>query len=124
MFDRSQQQHDYDEDRDQTTNARQAAEALFAPKPQSFKLLDQEATAPTGEPIRRPRVLRISPAVPSLPQERGAPIVSPKRPVRPKIGKPQLARIRTWMKYGMTTDQVAEMYEVSVGEIERILRIA
>jgi len=28
------------------------------------------------------------------------------------------------MKYGMTTDQVAEMYEVSVGEIERILRIA
>jgi hypothetical protein len=39
LLDRSQQQqhHDLGSDREQITNARQAAEALFAPKPHSFK---------------------------------------------------------------------------------------
>jgi hypothetical protein len=30
------------------------------------------------------------------------------------------ARIRSWVKYGMTLAQVAEVYKVPVGEIARI----
>jgi len=36
----------------------------------------------------------------------------------------QFARIRTWVKYGMTVSQVAQVYKVTVEEIERILRKA
>ena len=32
--------------------------------------------------------------------------------------------IRTWVNYGMTIPQVAEVYEVAIGVIERILRQA
>ena len=118
MFDRSQQR-DRGGDREQIIGARQAAEALFAPKRQSFKQLDQQAIPPSGEPIRRPRVLAITPTVSGHPQEPGAP-----RPAKPKISKSQFARIRAWLQYGMTTEQVAEVYGVHVGEIARILRIA
>jgi hypothetical protein len=124
LSDRSQQRHhDRGGDPEQITNARQAAEALFAPKPHSFKQLDQEVAPPTGNSVRRPRVLTISPTVPSHPQDREAP-VSPKRPVKPKIPKSQFARIHGWLRYGMTAEQVAEVYGIPVGEIERILRIA
>jgi hypothetical protein len=47
---------------------------------------------------------------------------SPKHQIKPKIANSQLARIRTWLKYGMTLRQVAEMYGVDVEEIESILR--
>jgi hypothetical protein len=124
LFDRSQQQeHDRDSDRGQITNARQAAEALFAPKRQSFKQIDQEVVPSAGNPVRRPRVLAISPTVASHHQELEAPI-SPARPVKPQIPKSQFARIRAWLRYGMTTEQVADVYGVPVDEIERILRIA
>jgi transposase-like protein len=33
-----------------------------------------------------------------------------------------VARIRTWVNYGLTISQVAEVYGVAVGVIERILR--
>jgi hypothetical protein len=125
LFDRLQQQqhHDRDGDRGQITNARQAAEALFAPKRQSFKEIDQEAAPPTGEPIRGPRVLTISPAVPRHAQELAVPI-GPKKQVKPKISKSQFARIRAWRRYGMTAEQVAEVYGVTISEIEGILRMA
>ena len=42
----------------------------------------------------------------------------------PEIPVSQLARIRTWVKYGMTVSQVAQLYQVTVEEIERILRKA
>ena len=51
----------------------------------------------------------------------------PQRPVAPPpdgIQRSQFARIRTLVKYGMTVAQVAEVYRVSVGEIERLLRKA
>ena len=34
----------------------------------------------------------------------------------------QFARIRTWMRYGMTVAEVAQVYEVTVEEIERNLQ--
>jgi len=123
LFDRSQQHQDRDGDRDQTTNARQAAEALFAPKRQSFKQLDQEVVSPAGDPVRRLRVLTTSRTAPSHPPELETPI-SPTRPVQPQIPKSQFARIHAWLQYGMTAQQVAEVYGVPVGEIERVLRIA
>ena len=48
---------------------------------------------------------------------------TPPKP-REKIAASQLSRIRTWLKYGMTIPQVAEVYGVTVGDIERILRKA
>ncbi len=41
-----------------------------------------------------------------------------------KIPKSQFARIHAWLQYGMTPEQVAEVYGIPVDEIERILRIA
>ena len=34
----------------------------------------------------------------------------------------KFARIRTWVKYGMAVSQVAQVYGVTVEEIQRILR--
>ena len=33
----------------------------------------------------------------------------------------EFARIRAWVKYGMTADQAAQVYGVAVTDIERIL---
>jgi len=38
-----------------------------------------------------------------------------------EIPRSQFACIRAWVKYGMTARQVADVYGVAVGEIERIL---
>ena len=46
------------------------------------------------------------------------------RQMVPEIPGSQFARIRALVKYGMTASQVAEVYKVAVGEIERILRKA
>jgi hypothetical protein len=125
LLDRSQQpqHHDRGSNRGQRIDARQAAEALFAPKRQSFKQLDQPATPPADDPVRRPRVLSISPTTPEHPQELDAPI-RPKKSVKPKIPKSQFARIRAWQRYGMTAQQVADVYGVPIDEIERIPQIA
>jgi hypothetical protein len=37
------------------------------------------------------------------------------------IPRSHFPRIRTWVKYGMTITQVAEVYGADIGEIERIL---
>jgi hypothetical protein len=43
-------------------------------------------------------------------------------PMTREIPRSEFARIRAWMKYGMTVAQVAGVYGVAVGAIERILR--
>ena len=40
----------------------------------------------------------------------------------PEIPSSQFGRIRAWAKYGMTAAQVAAVYGVAVGVVERILR--
>jgi hypothetical protein len=72
--------------------------------------------------VRKPRVLAILPTAPFHYEELGVPISS-KQKKTPKIARSQFARIRTWARYGMTARQVAEVYGVTVGEIERILLI-
>jgi hypothetical protein len=110
-----------DHDRARITNARRAAEELFKPKPQAPRGTAPNALSPGEQSPRERRILAISPAAPI----RGAPVetsVSPNQP--PEIPVSQFARIRTWVKYGMTVSQVAQIYGVTVEEIERILRKA
>ena len=40
------------------------------------------------------------------------------------IPRSQFARIRALVKYGMTVAQVAAVYEIAVGDVERILHNA
>jgi hypothetical protein len=53
--------------------------------------------------------------------------VTVERPVylkQTEIPVSQFDRIRTWVKYGMTAPQVAQVYGVAVEDIERIFRKA
>ena len=112
-----------DHNRARITNARRAAEELFRPKPQAPREATPNALSPGEQLPREPRILAISPAPPI----RGAAVetpVSPRPPTMPEIPASQFARIRTWVKYGMTVTQVAQIYEVTVEEIERVLRKA
>jgi hypothetical protein len=72
--------------------------------------------------MRRPRILAISRPVKGPSQVGDERLISPKQQMTPKIPRSQFARIREWRRYGMTAQQVAEVYGVAVGEIERILR--
>ncbi len=116
---RQRQPHPQGEDHQQVVRAREAAEALFASKPSA----DPPSVAePTSVAIRKPRVLQIiSPA----PAERNdmpeTPPVASAPPV-PEIPRSEFARIRTWVKYGMTVPQVAKLIDADADEIRRILQ--
>jgi hypothetical protein len=90
--------------------ARHAAEALFAPK----SPVPEKPSV--DQPAHQPRILETT----SPPAHRDASdaLVSP--PIIAAIPAAQIARIRAWVKYGMTLAQAAEVYEVPVGEIARI----
>lgn len=116
-FDGSNRNH-----REDIGGARLAAEALFARKRQVVEPAKPATVASTGESVRKPRILS---AVPMRrpPSEAVAPSVKVVSPTKPgKIRPAHSARIRTWLKYGMTVPQVAEVYKVTIGEIERILQ--
>jgi hypothetical protein len=119
LSDRSQLQ---DHDPPPNANARQAAEALFTPKRVSLDQSVPETPASSDEPVRKPRVLAISRPIarPSQVEVEGP--ISPTQHMTAKIPRSQFARIRAWRRYGMTAQQVAEVYGVAVDEIERILR--
>jgi hypothetical protein len=117
MFDRSQLE---DHVQPRNTNARQAAEALFAPKRAPPDQSVRETSVSNGQQARKPRVLAISRPVPSSSQVGLEGPISPTQQVTQKIPRSQFARIRAWRRYGMTAQQVAEVYGVGVEEIERI----
>jgi hypothetical protein len=104
------------------TRARQAAEALFAPKPPLTEPAAKDPLVAGDQRKRKPRVLsaipvqptRLEPAKQSVEREPATPCH--------QLPASHLSRVRTWLKYGMTIRQAAEVYGVSVGEIERILR--
>jgi hypothetical protein len=120
---RQQQQHPRGDDRERTTSARQAAEALFAPKRQAVEPSVSDPAPSAERPARKPRVLSILSPPPVRSKEVAAP-VNPEPPTTRQIPRSHHARIRTWVKYGLTIPQVAEVYGVAVGVIERILREA
>src|SRR5271170_670065 len=102
------------DDREQNMRARQAAEALFAPKPPPV-IVDKP---PADTPTRQSRMLKSAPQPPVPPPVEAADTPEPATPV--SIPPPHVARIRAWVKYGMTLAQVAEVYKVPVSEITRI----
>ena len=107
--------------------ARQGAEALFTPKrPIADPTLD--STGSTQQNARKPRILSAVreplPVIQAAHRERTKPPVVEHETRRPRKRVPasHLARVRTWLNYGMTINQAADMYGVSVSEIERLLR--
>jgi hypothetical protein len=104
--------------REPSTSARQAADALFAPKPQHIEPSIGEAVSVT-EAVRNPRVLAATVATPAEHKETEEPSVKPT--VKPVIPAEHVARIRAWLRYGMTVAQVADTYGVTAGEVERVL---
>jgi hypothetical protein len=110
-----------DDDRERITSARQAAEALFTPKPRPLGPSPSGPAASAERPARKPRVLPVSSPAPVRNEEVAAPVNPEPRTTR-DIPRSHHARIRTWVKYGMTVPQVAEVYGVAEGVIERIFR--
>ena len=82
--------------------ARKAAEALFAPKRPIADLPTPNGSGSVALGNRKPRILT-------------------RRPSK-RVPASQLTRLRTWLKYGMTTHQAADVYGVSDGEIECMLQ--
>jgi hypothetical protein len=119
--------------RERIDRARRAAEDLFKPPHQEAEAaspaLPPKDTNSTERPARRqPRIFALPPRAPVTTQT-GAP--SEPQPARRKAtAKPrtnvvppsQIGRVRTLTRYGMTPAQVAELYDVTVGEIERIIK--
>jgi hypothetical protein len=107
-------------DRDQAVGARQAAEALFKPKPPVFKEPEAHLDPLDNPQPRRPRVLSIS-----APEPRRFEHAEASRPAaatpQKRIGDAEAARVRTWVKYGMTIAEVAKVYGVTLIEVQRVL---
>ena len=121
MLDQPQQQPlAVGNDRPQITRAREAAEALFEPKRPIPKTLVVNSPAPADPSAHKPRVLSISP--PPVPLEKAGPAIAPATRMTMVIPNSQVARIRTWLKYGITIADTAAIYGVAVDEVERALR--
>ena len=120
---REQQHPARDDDRERNTSARQAAEALFTPKRQPVEPSVSDPAPSAERSKRKPRVLPMLSPAPVRSKEIAAPVNPEPRTAR-EIPRSQHARIRTWVDYGMTVPQVAEVYGVAVGVIERILQRA
>lgn len=99
------------DDRERKAQARQEAEALFRPKP----AVTETPVVSSAEPAR----LSPSALAPAQHETIEAPI-QPERPSR-QIPSAHLARIRAWVKYGMTTAQIAAVYGVDARDIARLL---
>jgi hypothetical protein len=118
---RQQQHHLRGDDRERIASARQAAEAPFTPKRQPVAPSVSHPVPSAEQPARKPRVLSILSPAPVCNEEVAAPVNPEPRTTR-QIPRSQHARIRTWVNYGLTISQVAEVYGVAVDVIERILR--
>jgi hypothetical protein len=123
-----------DDQRQQAQKAREAAEALFRPKipnvPENAPTAD---TAPPPSPAeheatRRPRVLRATSSVMASanrddPAAAGELKSQRARRKARRISPSAYGRVRALVTYGMTMDDVADLYGVPVGEIERIVAV-
>lgn len=106
--------------RDRADRARQEAEALFAPKARAL-----EPTAPVIRPNIRESAVALA-AAPEAVQRRELPkavaaAVDRAATAARVIPPDHATRIRTWLKYGMTLPEVAEVYGVEPNDIERVL---
>jgi hypothetical protein len=112
-------------DRGDINRARQAAEALFARKENIAESSAPARALPTpDQTARKPRILSAVPAQPTRAEAIDPPIDHRRPKPRVKIPPSHFARIRTWVKYGMTIPEVAEVYGVGAGDIEGVLQKA
>jgi hypothetical protein len=118
--------------REKISRARQAAEDLFKPAEQtkSPELEPVSAGSSAAPQTRRqPRVLAVAPRVPPSAEGEAPAKAKPtrqKRVVRRHGGTippSQLGRVRALASYGMTRAQVAELYGVTLEEIDRIIKV-
>jgi hypothetical protein len=126
-----------DSDRLRMDRAREAAESLFKPRAAPAEPRpDAAADRPGAEaapPRRQPKVLMIPSQAPSQlePNASGSRAAKPaprtgsrrlaaRQEVR-TIPSSQFGRIRALARYGMTREQVAELYAVPVSLIDRIV---
>ena len=121
-------------DRDRINRTRQNAEDLFKPTQQPTRA-DVPASAPNDapsaehQPRRQPRIFAIPPMAP-MTTAKVEPAATPKQIRRTaaigrdtrQIPVSQFGRVRALTSYGMTRVQVAELYGVTVDEIEKIIR--
>jgi hypothetical protein len=110
--------------REEINRTRQAAEALFAPKRRVAEPATPATASTADQTARKPRILsavRVQPTPVKSAEVTGA--GTPPKPVA-KIPASHLGRIRTWLRYGMTKAQVAEVYRVTTGDIESMLQKA
>lgn len=120
MLSRSRPLSPREDERERITRARRAAEALFTTKRQVTKQSVSDSLPSVDQSTRKPRVLKVLSPAPVRHEEGNAPVESKER-ITPEIPTSQFARIRAWVKYGMTAAQVAGIYGVAVDVIERIL---
>lgn len=103
------------------TAARQAAEALFRPKPPEPKRPVLTTAPPERHQSgRQPRVLRATEPARHLEDVVVAPLTA-MTPAAPSVPASDLSRIKTWLKYGMTIAQVAQVYGLAIHDLERLL---
>ena len=105
--------------------ARQQAEALFAPKKLIANPTIPDDTGTAQQDQRKPRILSaVREPQPQAAHENASepPLQHETRRRGKRVPPSQLARLRTWVKYGMTIPQAAGVYGVSESEIERILQ--
>jgi hypothetical protein len=119
--------------REKINRVRQAAEDLFKPKRQT-RPTELPTPAPdvapsvVQQPRRQPRIFTVPPRVPVNATNNAR--VEPKPIARKTAAKgntgsispAQEGRVRALTRYGMTPAQVAELYGVTVDEIDRIVR--
>jgi hypothetical protein len=120
-------------DRERISRVRQVAEDLFKPRQQTVSAdvptsAPDVASSPEHRPRRQPRIFAIPPQMPTIAVKAAAPDqmqmrrrAAIRRETR-KIPASQHGRVRTLTMYGMTQEQAAELYGVTVDEIERISR--
>jgi hypothetical protein len=123
LLSRRQYPHPRGDDRERITRARQAAEALFTPKPQITEQLASDSPR-ADQSARKPRVLATSPPTAPIRREEVEAPVSSQQQMAPEIPRSQFARIRTLVNYGMKPPQVAEVYGVPIDAIKSVLRKA
>jgi hypothetical protein len=100
------------------TAGRQAAEALFRPKaPEPTRLAPTTApAAPDPAPVLR----AVEPARPN-PEHIVVAAVAATTPAAPSVPPWDLTQIKTWLKYGMTIAQVAQVYSLAIRDLKRLL---
>jgi hypothetical protein len=108
-----------EDERERITKARQAAEALFTTTRQVTKQSASNPLPSVSQSEHKTRVLKALPT--SIRHKEGNAPADPAQRRTPEIPSSQFARIRAWVKYGMTAAQVAGIYGVAVDVIERIL---